>query len=264
MSFLTNQFPTFSFVPTSSSELMPNTQDAGHEGWYSLRVKRITSMGRNLLVILLVMGLLTALERNSLCMVAPGRFGCAADTPEQTVQDYGLFYHTGYAIAYVFDCIFLCVWMPLFNWWVSEVPVSRAALDGFSNVLMQINRVLFGAHIVWQAAQFLITLYLVLRFTQNHGSRSETPHTSWRERSILVASAAISVVIGSGALHILELAEMAKVKTLEYGMVVVPAQVLVGLRFASKIQLIRQQRVLAGKAATTHVETGRMDEKAGL
>jgi len=264
MRFLENQSSTTNLVPTSSSEAMLNIQDAGEESWYTLRVKRIKSMGRNLLVILLVMGLLTALERNSLCMVAPGRFGCPAVTPEQTAQDFGLFYHTGYAIAYVFDCIFLCVWMPFFNWWVSEVPVSRAALDGFNNVLMQINRVLFGAHIVWQAAQFLITLYLVLRFTTDFWSRSDTSHTSWRERSLLVASAALSVVIGSGALHTLELAEMAKVKMLEYGMVIVPAQVLVGLRFASKVQQIRQRRVLAGRAATSHVEAGLVDEKAGL
>jgi hypothetical protein len=243
---------------------MLNTKDAGEESWYTLRVKRIKSMWRNLLVILAVMGLLTALERNSLCMVAPGRFGCPAVSPEQTVQDYGLFYHTGYAIAYVFDCIFLCVWMPFFNWWVSEVPVSRAALDGFNNVLMEINRVLFGAHIVWQAAQFFITLYLVLRFRKDFTSESDAPHTSWKERFFLVASAVASVVVGSGGLYTLELAEMAKVKTLEYGMVIVPAQILVGLRFASKVQQIHQRRVLAGQAATKHVETGLADEKVRL
>ncbi len=222
-------------------------------------------MRRNLLVVLLVMGVMTALERNSLCMIAPGRFGCPQKSPKQIEHDYGLFYHTGYAIAYVFNCMFLSIWMPFFDWWVKDVPVPKAALDGMNSVIMAVNRVLSVAHILYQGIYFLCILYALLRFkesTKPCSLRSDGPRMSWRERFFLVAFAIAGVVIGSGALHSLEVVEMARVKTLEYVLVIVPAQVLMGLKLASKVQWKRERRALAGRVTTRHVEMGGEDEKA--
>jgi hypothetical protein len=223
-------------------------------------------MRRNLFLILLIMGVLTALERNSLCFVAPGRFGCPTESPEQSAQDYGLFYHTGYAIAYVFDCVFLAIWMPFFNWWVKDLPVPKSALEGINGVLMAVNRVLFGAHLLYQGIHFFCILYVLFVFRENMKSfslRSAGQRTSWKERFFLVTSAVAAVMIGSAALHTLDAVEMVKVKTVEYGLVLVPAQILIGLRLASKVQRKREQRVLAGLAASRHVEMGVQDEKVG-
>lgn len=237
---------------------MLNLQDANQD-WYTLRLQRLKAMRRNILFILLIMGTLTALERNTLCMVTPGRFGCAATSPEQSKKDYGLFYCVAYAIAYIFDCIFMSIYIPFFDWWVRDLPVSKSAFDSMNVVLLVLNQVMCGAHALYQAAQFIAMLYVVLRYNKNFTMRADVSHTSWKQRSFLVASALATVALGSGALHTLELAELARVKTLEYGLVIVPAQIVIGLRFASKVQRKKEQRALAGMAATQHVEMGVQD-----
>ena len=239
---------------------MLSLQDA-HQDWYTIRLHRFERMRQNILFVVLIMGTLTALERNTLCMVTPGRFGCAAISPEQSKQDYGLLYHVAYAIAYVFDCIFMSIWIPFFDWWVKELPVSKSAFDTMNVVLLALNQVMCGAHVIYQAAQFMAMLSIVLRFKKTSSLRTEISYTSWKERSFLVASVLATVALGSGALHTLELAELARVKTLEYGLVVVPTQILVGLRFASMVQRKKEQRALAGMTATRHVEVGVQDEK---
>ncbi|KAF7512094.1 hypothetical protein GJ744_002807 [Endocarpon pusillum] len=240
---------------------MLNLQDA-HQDWYTIRLHRFRRMLQNILFVVLIMGTLTALERNTLCMVTPGRFGCAAKSPEQAKQDYGLLYHVAYAIAYVFDCIFMSIWIPFFDWWVKELPVSKSVLDSMNMVLLALNQVMCAAHVIYQAAQFVAMLYIVLRF-KKASLQADVLYTSWKERSFLVASVLATVGLGSGALHTLELAELARVKTLEYGLVVVPAQILVGLRLASMVQRKKEQRALAGMAASRHVEMGVQDEKVG-
>lgn len=238
---------------------MLNLQD-GHQDWYTIRLHRFERMRQNILFVVLLMGTLTALERNTLCMVTPGRFGCDAISPEQAKQDYGLLYHVAYAIAYVFDCVFMSIWIPFFDWWVKELPVSKSVFDSMNMVLLVVNQVMCGAHVLYQAAQFMAMLYLVLRFNKT-SLQADVSYTSWKERSFLVASVLATIALGSGALHTLEWAELARVKILEYGLVVVPAQILIGLRFASKVQRKMEQRALAGMAASRHVEMGVQDEK---
>lgn len=238
---------------------MFNLQDAQHD-WYSIRLHRLRRMRQHILLVVLIMGILTALERNTLCMVTPGRFGCAAISPEQAKQDYGLLYHVAYAIAYVFDCIFMSIWIPFFDWWIKELPVSKSVFESVNMVLLVLNQVMCVAHVLYQAAQLIAMLYIVLRF-KKASLQADVSYTSWKERSFLVASVLATVALGSGALHTLELAELAKVKTLEYGLVVIPAQILVGLRFASMVQRKKEQRALAGMAASRHVELGVQDEK---
>ncbi len=87
---------------------MLKLQDAKQD-WYTLRLQRLKAMRRSILIILLIMGTLTALERNTLCMATPGRFGCAVTSPEQSKKDYGLFYRVAYALTYIFSYIFMSV-----------------------------------------------------------------------------------------------------------------------------------------------------------
>jgi hypothetical protein len=96
---------------------------------------------------------------------------------------------------------------------------------------------------------FSIALFVFRENMKSFSPRSVGQRTSWKERFFLVGSALAAVVIGFGALHTLEAVEIMKLKTLECGVVIVPTQVLSGLRLASKVQRMREQRVLAGLTA---------------
>lgn len=117
--------------------------------------------------------------------------------------------------------------------------VVPAALDRINEVLMAINRVGIGAVVAYEEIIFLCMLFVLLRFGKSMWStspRSDVPPASWKELGFLVAFAVLAVAIDSSALLTLEMVKMAKVKTLEYALVIVPAQVLVGLILASKAQ----------------------------
>jgi hypothetical protein len=204
-------------------------------------------------------------------MIDPVLFGCPAKSPEQIEQDYGLFYYTGYAIVYVYNCVTVPILMMLFSWWhmvvpVAEAPlVSKAALDRINEALMAINRVGIGAVVAYEEIIFLFMLFALLRFGKSMWStspRSDVPPASWKERVFLFAFAALAVAIGSSALRTLEMVKMARVKTLEYALVIMPAQVLVGLILASKAQWKWEQRAISKKATTKHVEIGVEEEKS--
>jgi hypothetical protein len=138
------------------------------------------------------------------------------------------------------------------KWWLKDLLVPSSVLDGINSVLMAVNRVFCGACLLYQGIHFFCILYALFVFRENMKSfspRSVGQRTSWKERFFLVGSALAAVVIGFGALHTLEAVEIMKLKTLECGVVIVPTQVLSGLRLASKVQRMREQRVLAGLTA---------------
>ena len=66
---------------------------------------------------------------------------------------------------------------------------------------------------------------------------------------------AISIGLGYGAFTVLEMVELARVKTFEYVAIVVPVQVNIGLMFATRVQRKMEKRA-AMKAAgrEQHVE----------
>lgn len=236
-----------------------NTKDVPSD-WYPVRIRRLKSMFRNLVIVTLLGGLLSALQKNTICMAAPGRFGCPEKSPEEAAQDYGLFYNTGYAIAYVYDCIFLSIWIPFFNGWVKDIPVSKGTLDGINNGLLLVNSALFGGWVGYQGFYFLANLYAILVYRDSMGFPYPIPfyesHRSWNERILLVGAAGTSIFIGWSALHTLELVDFAKVKSFEYWLVVVPALLVFGLRLASLLQRKMEQRVVAAIVAKIHEEDG--------
>jgi hypothetical protein len=142
--------------------------------------------------------------------------------------------------------------MLFFKSWLKDLPVPNSVLDGINSVLMAVNRVFYGACLLYQGIHFFSILYALFVFRENMESfslRSVGQRTIWKERSFLVGSAVAAVVIGFGALRTLDAVEIMKLKMLEYSVVIVPTQVLIGLRLAWKVQRKREQRALAGLTA---------------
>jgi hypothetical protein len=94
---------------------------------------------------------------------------------------------------------------------------------------------------------------------------------SWKSRALIVTFIAISIGLGYGAFSVLEMAELARVKTFEYVAIVVPVQINIGIILATVAQR-KMEKTAAIKAARReqHVEeqgslaAGVADEKMPL
>jgi hypothetical protein len=77
----------------------------------------------------------------------------------------------------------------------------------------------------------------------------------WKSRALMALGIAIFVGLGYGAFSVLEMMELARVKTFEYAAIVVPVQINMGLMFATRVQRKMEKRA-AMKAARReqHVE----------
>ena len=93
----------------------------------------------------------------------------------------------------------------------------------------------------------------------------------WKSRALMVTFIAISIGLGYGAFSVLEMTELARVKTFEYVAIVVPVQINIGMSFATLAQM-KMEKTAAIKAARReqHVEeqgslaAGVVDEKMPL
>jgi hypothetical protein len=93
----------------------------------------------------------------------------------------------------------------------------------------------------------------------------------WKSRALMITGIAVSIGLGYGAFTVLEMMELARVKTFEYAAIVVPVQINMGMMFATRAQRKMEKRA-AMKAARReqHVEEqgslagGVVDEKMAL
>jgi hypothetical protein len=93
----------------------------------------------------------------------------------------------------------------------------------------------------------------------------------WKSRALMVIFIATSISLGYGAFSVLEMTELARVKTFEYVAIVVPVQINIGMSFATMAQM-KMEKAAAIKAARReqHVEeqgslaAGVIDEKIPL
>src|SRR5271163_317292 len=90
----------------------------------------------------------------------------------------------------------------------------------------------------------------------------------WKNRALMVTFIAISISLGYGAFSVLEMTELARVKTFEYVAMVMPVQINIGMMLATVAQR-KMEKTAAIKAARReqHVEeqgslaAGVVDEK---
>jgi hypothetical protein len=67
------------------------------------------------------------------------------------------------------------------------------------------------------------------------------------ERGLLSAAAAASVLMGMYVLWVMEVIELGKVKPLEYWLIIVPAQMVIGIMLATRLQRKRELRQREGR-----------------
>jgi hypothetical protein len=90
---------------------------------------------------------------------------------------------------------------------------------------------------------------------------------NWAARLMLLAGIGLSVSFGYYAFGILETMGLARVKTLEYCVIVLPIQVNIGVLFGTIGQFKMEKRIAtkeASKAEAAKIEEGTADEKAAL
>jgi len=91
---------------------------------------------------------------------------------------------------------------------------------------------------------------------------------NWTVRAMLFAGIISVLAFGYGALHVLEMRELARVKTVEYFVILVPIQMNLGLLIGSKMQMKMEKRAAMKEAEKmTKVEAEDVkivDEKAPL
>jgi hypothetical protein len=106
---------------------------------------------------------------------------------------------------------------------------------------------------------YIISLFEALIYVDERRTRFfQLPKNTkqiWKSRALMVTGIAISIGLGYGAFTVLEMMELAKVKTFEYVAIVVPVQINMGIMFATVMQRKMGKRA-AMKAARReqHVE----------
>jgi hypothetical protein len=102
-----------------------DNDDNDNDKWYNVRLTRIKSLWKELLLIVLLNAFGINLERKNLCMITTLR-SYPERSPEQEQQDYGLFYRAAYLYTYVLSGVSMPVLMPLSYAWEILASLFRS------------------------------------------------------------------------------------------------------------------------------------------
>jgi len=249
------------------------------ENWLTVRRFYLRSLRSQTRTVILLLALTEALKHGPLELVYAGREGF----PAPGEQDYGIMYTIAYLISYIYICAFVIIYMPFFSWWVPSTKKSEPNPDGTSaaptkmetitNWLHKINMIWLPFCTAISALFYVVVLFETLVYVDERRTRFwQLPKNSkqiWKSRGLLLMGIAISTGLGYGAFYILAMTELAKVKTLEYAMIVVPVQINIGLMIGTKMQKNIEKRA-AMKAAVKLQDVEEqgsqvlVDEKAAL
>ena len=92
---------------------------------------------------------------------------------------------------------------------------------------------------------------------------------TWAARLLLIAGVGFTLLFGYYAFEILEASKLARVKQIEYCLIVVPIQINFGFVLGGVMQWKMERRIakkeaIKAEAARSHLEDGTNDEKAPL
>jgi hypothetical protein len=178
-------------------------------------------------------------------------------------------------LSYVYVCIFMIVFVPLFSWWIpktSSDPENPDMTMKIASFLKKLNMVLLPISITCCGISYLVSLIQLFVYVDARPVNSlrlpRSTRKNWAVRGLLVAGIVGALAFGYGALHVLEMTELARVKTVEYYVILVPIQINLGILIGSKVQMKIESRaaekgaVKLIKAEAEHVKI--VDEKAPL
>lgn len=208
-------------------------------------------------------------------------------------------YNVGYFIAWLYMCFFAIVYVPLFSvrlpaflpldlvatanmnqWWMPKLSSDDSTpsngpskLEKVANLLLKLNMILLPAcvglsliqHVYHTISAFV---YVDARPVDPSAKRTQTLNSrrSWATRALLFSGVCTSMAIGKASFMILEETDLARVKPLEYMVIVLPIQVNLGILLASLVQFKAEQRRIKKMAAQKAVdaEAAVVDEKQSL
>ena len=196
----------------------------------------------------------------------------------------------GYLFSWIYMCLLTVVFVPLFSvspirsypttltnsiqWWLpSPAPnsTSEKSLQTVSCWLKKFNMVLLPLTAGLCLAQHIY--YTIHTFiyvdSRELGSRTLPKNTkkNWLTRLMLLLGIAFSTTFGYYAFGILERMQLARVKPLEYYIIVLPILVNMGVLIGTAFQFKMEKRIArkeAQKALAAKLEEGSSDEKAAL
>jgi len=222
--------------------------------------------------VVLLMALIEALRVGPIEIVWAGKHGYPA--PGQ--DDFGIAYTMGYFISWLYVCVFMVIWMPLFEWWVPKLFLDTPEDSSKPSIGMKIVCVLKKLNMILLPVSIGISLltyvvYLVHTFvyvdSRTYGSRKLPKNTrkNWAVRAFMLIGIAITTSLGHGAFQILENLDLAKVKAVEYALIVVPVQVNLGILLGTIMQFRMEKRIARMQLALKVIkEEGAVEEKAAL
>ncbi len=170
-------------------------------------------------------------------------------------------YHLAYLISYVYICAFVVIYMPFFSWWVPSTSKSKPNEDGtptpptkmetISNWLHKINMLWLPLCTAISGLFYIVVLLEAIVYPDERRTRflqlPKNDRKVWKSRALLLLGIALSTGLGYGAFHILAVTELARVKTLEYAVIVVPVQINIGMCIGTKMQkkMVKRARMKA-------------------
>jgi len=218
------------------------------------------------------MALIEALRVGPIQLVYAGKHGY----PAPAENDFGIAYTMGYFLSWLYVCLFMIIWVPFFQWWVDKLfpetpedPSKPSTGVKIACFLKKLNMILLpisiGISLITYAGYVIHTFVYV--DSRPYGSKTLPKNTrkNWAVRAFMLFGIAVTTSLGYGAFQILADMDLAHVKTLEYGIIVVPVQVNLGIVLGSVMQF-RMEKRLARKQAllAARVEEGAAEEKAAL
>ncbi|KAI9879246.1 MAG: hypothetical protein M1823_006858, partial [Watsoniomyces obsoletus] len=175
--------------------------------------------------VVLLMALMEALRVGVPQLVFAGK---KDQYPAPGEDDFGIAYWVGYFISYIYLCVFMVVWTPLFSWWVpKDIPSDSCTgkvLNKSVAVIKAFDMAILPLGIVLSLAQYVYYMLLNVVHPNSSGPLFRKPandHTAWAARILMFCGVKLALVFGYGAFEILEQSGLARVKTMEYLIIVV-------------------------------------------
>ncbi|KIV89740.1 hypothetical protein PV10_07120 [Exophiala mesophila] len=258
-SFAEMHFPLFrrcGALPTATStphDALPATDPNGPvEDWQTVRRFHFRMMRKQVRSVIFMMALMEALRHGPLQLAYSGKHGYPQPGPE----DFGIAYNVGYFLSWLYVCLFMIVYVPLFSWWVPKSEPSDStdpsATDKLAHVLKVINMYLIPFTIGIALVQHLFYIVSCFIYVDSRAKKSCAfpPNTrkNWIVRGLFLLGIAISTISGYFIFKMLAAQDLAHVKDIEYYIIVVPFQINFGI-FLGTIMQFRMEKIAARRAA---------------
>jgi len=257
---------------TSDASFASPAPKADVEDWRQLRRHNLRKMRKQVRTIVLMMAFIEALRVGPMQIVYAGRQGYPAPGDE----DFGIGYTVGYILSWLYVCVFMIIFIPLFSWWVplssSEDPdqpsLATKLLEFFKKLdLMFLLPVSIAISLVTYFYYLVQTFIHVDSRPVGSNKYPKNTRKNWLVRFFMLLGIAISTSCGYGTFQILAATDLAHVKPLEYAVIVAPVQINIGILLGTLMQFKMEKRIKRKQALqlqSVKLEEGPADEKAAL